>query len=897
MIWAGLSVSGCGAQVRFPRLAGPVSPLFLALLGLAVACLVGGCAPKQAQPKSASPSHASSAGASVAKPLPPEAKRGSRSHQVATLAARALGPFVAQGPDGGGLVAWIARPDQEAREGQQLLVVPVAADGAPLRSPRAVAQVPQEATSLVVESTGLVHGGWFVAWSAILDRGESLTVLGLTPDGAVRGSAVEVERTEDHIQWVKIVPTSGGALCVWAEETPAGDANILTTSIDIEGHPRGLPARVARGVAGWQAVRAGDGIGLALVAMGPLGDGPPAGTLTWQRLDAEGRPAGPSAVVSTKGTVGSDVEVVPTEDEWIMAWTDRTGEDPRVMLAAVDARGRVRGPTPAMSAVGGSSVVALAAGSRGVVLAWQQPHARLRSELELNLARVTEAALSAQPMSSLAIAPGQRPELVATASGFALLAPARACLAEFGVRCPEKIVPSFVRLGARLEVLQTEPLFIGDDGDPATIGWGLRCRDVDRCFAFAAPSTTPTPIYAVDLPPRSSPYAAPLPPAGRADAPRVTGVETIASGQEYDDLAAVRLGPSTLVATMTNALDVPRSSRRTRGAKVTLDLVDDDGHLLAPARTLTSRALSAGGIALAAGPAADPRAAVAWIARRGSAPEVDVALIDRSGQSLREVHLTGMNGDASNVAVAWAKTGWIIAWVDDRDGNGDVYAARLDPDLTRAGPDQQIRRAPGDASDLALAVGDDVAWIAWSDPRESPREGVSDIFASTLRLEDAARTGDEVRVLSSALHSRSPRLVTTSDGGALVAWIEEAPAGIDAPGAAMVARLDRTARVVGAPSALPLPPHERVTEVALEREIDEVRAVVVDASPDGLSMTALRLAENGASKTDLSDLLDLDAPGSFQVALALAGSSMVFSDIGGSPSDRRVRHASVQWKR
>ncbi|HXX67090.1 MAG TPA: hypothetical protein VEK07_07910, partial [Polyangiaceae bacterium] len=481
-----------------------------------------------------------------------------RSHQVAALAARALGPFLAAGPEGG-LVAWIGRGDKETGGGQDLLVVPVAADGAPLRPPRAVAQVPQEATSLEVEWAGPSHGGWFAAWSALLDRGESLTVLGLTPEGAARGSAVEVERTGDHIEWAKVVPTSRGGLCVWAEETPAGDANILSVPIDLDGRARGLPVRVARGVAGWQAVAAGDGVGLALVATGPLGDGPAAGTLTWQRLDAEGRPEGARAIVSAKGTVSSDVEVVPTAaaQAWIMAWTDRTGEDPRIMLAGVDADGRVRGPTPAMNAVGGSSVVALTASRQAIVLAWEQPHARLRSELGVNLALVIEDELSAKPMSSLAIAPGRRPELVATASGFGLLAPARACLADPAVRCAGRIVPTFIRLDAQLEAVQTEPLFIGDDGNPAAIGWGLRCRGVDRCFVLAAPSATPTPVYAVDLPPRSSPYAAPLPPAQRPDTPRVTGVETIASGQEYDDVAAARLGPSTLVATITNALDVP----------------------------------------------------------------------------------------------------------------------------------------------------------------------------------------------------------------------------------------------------------------------------------------------------------------------------------------------------
>jgi hypothetical protein len=900
-------VAGKGASVRSPHFAAPrvaLTPssgqIFLAVCGF-VACalgLIGGCSVRQAAPKALSTADARPAVTARVRAAAPRTESGpAHSHPIATLAGRALGPFVARGA-GGGLLAWIARADKG--DGQDLMVVPVAADGAPLRPPRAVARVSQEATFLVVESVAGSRGGWLLAWSALLDRGESLTVLGLTAEGSVRGSARDVERTSDHIKWAKVVPTSHGALCVWAEETPAGDANILSVAIDVDGAVRGLPMRVARGVDGWQAVSVGEGAGLALVAIGPVGDRAPAGSLTWLRLDADGHPQGSSVTVSAQGTVSSDVEVVAVRDGWLMAWTDRTGEDPRVMLASVDEMGRVRGPSPAMDAVGGSSVVGLASGPAGTALAWEEPHTRIRPERELHLATVSDADLVARSQSSIVVASGQRAELVATGSGFAVLALARECATGGAGPCSAQILPTFVRLGAHLEVVQSEPFFVGDGGDPAAIGWGLRCRQMDRCFAFAAPAATPTPIYSIDLAPRSSPYAAPLPATAAGDAPRVTGVETIASGQDYEDLAAVRIGPTTLVATMTNAIDVPRGRRRGRGAKIALRAVDDDGRPVAPARTLSSRALSAGGIAIATetDTNADPQAAVAWIARDEGAPEVHVALLDRSGQTVRERRLTGANRDASSVAIAAAGGGWIVAWVDDRDGNGDVYATRLDGSLSRTASDQRIRRAPGDASDLALAVGDDVAWIAWSDPRESPRDGVADIFAATLRLQDASRAGDEVRVLSTAIHSRSPSLVAMPTGEALVGWIEAAPAGIDAPGAAMVARLDRQAHVVGVPWALPLPFHGRPTEVALQGGAGGVRAVVVEASRDGLSMDGFRLGgEDSSAIEHPSDLLDLDAPASFDVTLALAGDAVVFSDVGASPGDRRVRRAAVAWKR
>ena len=42
----------------------------------------------------------------------------------------------------------------------------------------------------------------------------------------------------------------------------------------------------------------------------------------------------------------------------------------------------------------------------------------------------------------------------------------------------------------------------------------------------------------------------------------------------------------------------------------------------------------------------------------------------------------GAASEASDVAIAWSSTegaeGWIVSWVDTRDGNAEVYAARVD---------------------------------------------------------------------------------------------------------------------------------------------------------------------------------------------------------------------------
>ncbi len=115
----------------------------------------------------------------------------------------------------------------------------------------------------------------------------------------------------------------------------------------------------------------------------------------------------------------------------LLAWTDRTGEDAQVVLAFVDAGGQVHGPKPAMEAVGGSKLVGLAASPESAALAWQEPRANARATRAFTSQAVSTAAgrLAAQPVTSVEVASGVNPELVATDSGFALLASAHACMA------------------------------------------------------------------------------------------------------------------------------------------------------------------------------------------------------------------------------------------------------------------------------------------------------------------------------------------------------------------------------------------------------------------------------------------------------------------------------------
>jgi len=277
---------------------------------------------------------------------------------------------------------------------------------------------------------------------------------------------------------------------------------------------------------------------------------------------------------------------------------------------------------------------------------------------------------------------------------------------------------------------------------------------------------------------------------------------------------------------------------------------------------------------------------------------VHVAHLDRAGRRIKEIELTTRaKGDVSSVAMAWTGDGWLVAWVDGRDGNGEVYATKIDRELTRVAREERITNAPGDAGDVALAVQNGVAWLAWSDPRESPREGLADIYATTLGIRDAKRASDEVRVLASAPHSRSPQLAPSEGDSAVLAWIEDAATGLEGPAAAMVAVLDRSGRVERAPSMLPLSAEGRPTAIALAPSRDGVRAIVVRSGTKTLTLDAVLLGADGMPATRPWPLLDVEAPASFDVAVALAGDALLFDDVGGAPGDHHVRRAAVGWRR
>ena len=815
------------------------------------------------------------------------------SRLIANVGPRTIGPYFARGAANGSIVAYIGNADTG---GRRVVAVPVDDDGSARGDAHAVPNLPSDVVDLVVRSSG-DHSGFFAAFSAVVDRGESLGLVAVTPGGVPKGGPLEIARTRDHIRWFEVVPTSRGAVLVWTEETRVGDANMYAISVDPDGRPRAVTTRVARGLVGWQAVPASDGVGLALVtpAASDATHHSRGGAMIFRRLDADAQPTGLISAVADAGVSG-DVEIAQAGTGYVFAWTDRSREEATLMLAGLDDGGKVTPPNAATEAIGGSALLALVGGRATPLLAWEDPRFQRRgSKRRVHIARIDTGRMEAVDSATLEVVGDAKPELVADGAGYALLTYAQICATgpDAVDPCPPSapVAPTFVRLDGQGAPKEIQPFRLGEKKEPAPVAWGLDCAG-ERCLALSAWNDNPTPVMLVDLSTRASPFRITAAPAVPSGAPRVSSLRTLARGEPFAGVAAARVGDTTVVASVAAAGEDGGDVRGEMG-EVAVRVLDANGDAHAPALSLSKRALATGGVAVAPGGRPDDGAAVAWVARDGARAQVHVARVNKAGQKTNTIQLTGSKGDTSDVAIVWASGGWVVAWVDTRDGNGEVYAAKLNLDLNRTSHEERLTNAPGDASDVTLLAQGDRVWVAWSDPRESSKDGFADIYVMPVQAKNAKSAGEEVRVMASAPHSRSPSLAAGPDG-VYLAWIEEVQSGLESPGVAsygaMIARLDDRGHPVKEPARAPIAGEGRVSSVVLDGFSSGVHAYATRVTRDQVYVDAF----DATKDTSAYPVLALD--GAFEASIAALGDELYFDDqlrVG----ERRLRRATLRFRR
>jgi hypothetical protein len=846
----------------------------------------------------------------------------------------------------------------------------VGADGTPKSAaPLEVAALASEASMAALKP---VADGYLAVWAEQVAKNHALKLLALDADGKPRGEPALLTQVTDDVTWLDVLPNATGALVLW--EVPHDDRSDVFVAPVTGGKADGAPVAIAQGVIGWEAEPTPRGLALATVSADGAapraarsrrrgersadqasGRGTKLGKVWLTEIDVKGK-AGTPVAVSAEPTAQVDVTVADVDGKYVLAWTDERNIDACVYLAAVEPGGKITAPPHRATApFGEQAMVSLIAEnfapggprSKRALLAWEDQLKAPREGRLIHLATVGSDASLGRERAALVFAASGPPDMVPDGEGFAAmtLAPVRElpegveAHQQQGVKGDAPVWPAFVRFGPDLsvvagEVVRAEP-FLANDGVPAVMR-GLSCAG-GKCAALASGAVVPAkgadspavaaPLALVSLPVRKSAWK----PSGYREPdeapPRPSSVTALFDGDHLAKVTAADLpGGGALSAWVTYVLEARGGGRAGKKAKpaedgqsATLSVrpIGADG---APGKavTISQKAVSIGGVALATAPAQGKKVetAVAWVARERGEPQVFVTKVGPDGEKLAQKGVTvvsrkaqkkgALPSECSDVAIAYAGgegsggDGFITAWVDTRDGNAEIYVAKLDRGLTKIVPDRRITDAPGDSAEVQIVVRGKDVFLVWSDARAKPDEGSGDIYAARLDAATLKKTGPEVRLFASATHSRTPQLLPLGKGF-LVSWIEEGegargggPGGAEA--GLRVAQLDEKGVIIGAPQ-LVRGDGGTVTSATLGCGPKSCRGVLTSAIGEALVLGAFELGADGALAGPVKTIAALTGGATQDVSPAFSGptaTSLIFADdaVGGSG---RVRWMSIAW--
>lgn len=797
-------------------------------------------------------------------------------------------------------------------------------------------------SEVTIASVSAVGAGFVVAWLEDVQQNRVIRAIKLDAAGKPEGPAQNVAQTTDDVAFVEVLPNATGALVLW-EILRGGASDVFVSPF---GAKAGAGTSVGRGLDGWQVVPTEKGAALAMVQL-PSGEpapavrkgpkkkgpekpkaeppptmGPRLGHVSLVEIDATGKPAAPVRLTDAP-TAEVDVELVALAGKTLVAWTDRAELDAAVVLAGVGAGGAVEKPKRVIAPIGDQALVALVAerfapGKKlapRALLAWEDLRLPQRDGRTLHLATLgADGGLGAE-RAHLSLLSSGVPDLVADGDGFAALtlstvAGAAAPPPEEGQETP--IWPQYVRFGPDLAVRAAEPVraepFRANELVPYLVR-GLSCGG-GRCTALATGWGERAPLTLVALPVRESGWEA----SGQRRAPQTRplaqSITSLYAGDHVARVAALEGPTGTTVAWVTYVL---AGAEEKKGEEVEATLatrvVTPTG--LGATQILSKKAVSFGGVALASLPPArptdkEPDTVLAWVARERGEAQVYVTKLGATGDKRDQKKLTmvprkvkkgAAPSEASEVAIAavgeGATAGFIVAWIDSRDGNGEVYVARLDRQLKKIVPDKRITNAPGDAAEVQLAVrGGEVA-LAWSDARDSGDEGAADVFLVRLDAAKLDKKGTEQKVFASKAHSRGVAL-SAIERGWVVGWIEE-PADEGAQATARLAEVAGDGALASTIQVLRGDGQGSATSVSLACQKLACRGLVGESRGEALFLGAFTWAPGAVSP--ITRLAALSGPPTQDLAPALAGPSVALAAFGDDARDGggRVRLAKLLW--
>ncbi len=815
------------------------------------------------------------------------------SSEIARVPAGTFGPYLGMGADGG-VAVWVSTEENRRAWFARSLSANGEANGP-------AADLGEAPNQLGLVSVRAMNRGFALLSTHKTSDGEVVELAVLTAKGARAAGPTSLGRTTHSVLWVEAIANArGGATVLWAA-SGSGRAEIWSAEVNQQAELAAAPRLLAQDAGAWQAVAFGKGLALAVTHVGK-GNGAH-GPIELRLLN--GGEATPAVIVNSEASADLDLDMAALGEQLVLAWSDHRGGENRVFSAAVDKNGKVlAGAAPATPPLGEQAVLRVVppfeGGQRGY-LAWEALDAQVAAYRSFQVAEVQANGRVSSPRGLFEYwkMDGSMPEIAASQRGVAVLTLAPICAR--GETCTKDapIAPEFLELDAGYRVQSNEPLWPEHAAETANMAWNLACPN-DACFALSAEAGVPSRVSLVRLEHRSDSYRAPAARVELPPPPRIVEDEAIAETQPLSQIALAETSAGSLLGWITDfdpttpwvKLKRPTADGRYEPLRAHLDLQgfasSEPFSALAPPEDLSLRAHSLGGLAISSSPQ-QSEALVAWAGLDGGQPQVFLTLVDKLGKKTAQRMLTHKTGELNDVATLQTGSDYLVAWVDERSADPELYATKINHALSRVAPEQRITQAPGAATDVSLVLTQGGALAVWADSRESEQAGNADIYSTRLRISDAGRSAPEVCLQKTRAHSFAP-VARAYANGALVAWLEAASddAGGD-PAHVSFAQLDEAGRVRGAVQSMALPAGIPVT-LGLDCNAQSCHAIVaLDANARG-ELYAVSF-EGGAATTPVRIRASTSAPSS--VAPVVRGDAVYLADV--QQGVGHVRRLRMDW--
>ena len=196
---------------------------------------------------------------------------------------------------------------------------------------------------------------------------------------------------------------------------------------------------------------------------------------------------------------------------------------------------------------------------------------------------------------------------------------------------------------------------------------------------------------------------------------------------------------------------------------------------------------------------------LAWHDGRDAAPdaapgtggaEIYFARLDAAGDKIgNDVRVSNFLSQSFRPSLVWNGTEYAVTWNDDRDGNHEIYFARLDANGAPVGGEVRVTNAAGSSlfSDLAVVrsgTGTPGYGVVWQDDRD----GNIEVYFS--RLDAMGAPASAIRLTTTPLASGDAHIAWSGSSFG-VAWIDEKPGDADVSSYVYFAQLSEVGAKIG----------------------------------------------------------------------------------------------------